>query len=134
MGAMFFAIGWIAYSHRNHPRSILIQSACAAADVAVLLLANHLPESDWYEWALQSWTRRSAFLYLVAYTACSALTFSVAVVLPGGAAAVLGQVASFAFVMHAAEKVDSVKGLAATDSYDLLRQMIALQNIELGSS
>jgi hypothetical protein len=43
-------------------------------------------------------------------------------------------VASFAFVMHAAEKVDSVKGLAATDSYDLLRQMIALQNIELGSS
>jgi hypothetical protein len=81
---MFFVIGWIAYSHRNHRRSILIQSACAAADVAVLLLANHLPESDWYEWALQSWTRRSAFLYLVAYTACSALTFSVAVVLPGG--------------------------------------------------
>jgi hypothetical protein len=63
-GAVFIVIGWIAYRSRHHPRMILIQAACAAADVAVLVLASHVPESDWYEWALQSWSRRSLFLYL----------------------------------------------------------------------
>ena len=128
--AIFFAVGWVAYRSRNHPRMILIQGICAFIDVAIILLASHLPETDWYEWAFQSWTRRSAFLYLVAYIACSALTFSVKVVLISGVAATLGQLASFGFVIHAAEHVDSFKGFVSSGAYDLLRQLTAVQNVE----
>ena len=74
--------------------------------------------------------RRSAFLYLVAYIACSALTFSVTIVLVSGLAAVFGQLVSFAFVIYAAQHVDSFQGFAATDPYDLLRQIMAAQNVE----
>lgn len=95
-----------------------------------MVLASHFPENDWYEWALQSWMRRSAFLYLVAYVACSALTFSVKIVIVSGLAAVLGQIASFAFVMYAAERIDSFQGFAAANAYDLLRQLMVVQNSE----
>ena len=69
---------------------LAIQAVCALVDVAIIVLASHYPEGDWYEWALQSWLRRSAFLYLVAYVAASALTFSVKIVLIAGAAALAG--------------------------------------------
>lgn len=126
----FFAVGWIAHAGRNSRYCFAIQAACALIDVAIILLASHLPETDWYEWALQSWTRRSAFLYLVAYVACSALTFSVRVVLVSGVLAVLGQLASFGFVIYAAEHVDSFKGFTASGAYDLLRQLTQLQSVE----
>ncbi|UYN93902.1 MAG: adenylate/guanylate cyclase domain-containing protein [Enhydrobacter sp.] len=128
--AAFFAVGWVAYAARGHRHTIAIQGACAFADVAILVLASHFPERDWNEWALQSWMRRSAFLYLVAYIACSALTFSVTVVLLSGLAAVLGQLASFVFVIYAAEHVDMFKGFATSGAYDLLRQLTSLQNVE----
>jgi adenylate cyclase len=76
--------------------------------------------------------RRSAFLYLVAYVASSALTFSVKVVLISGFAAIVGQLASFAFVLYSAEHVDSFKGFIADDAYDLLRQLVAVQNVDPG--
>jgi len=86
---------------------------CAVVDVAIIVLGSHYPEGDWYEWALQSWLRRSAFLYLAAYVAASALTFSVKVVLAAGAAALVGQLASFAFVLYSAERIDSFRGFTA---------------------
>lgn len=127
---VFFVVGWVAYRSRNHPRMLLVQAVCACIDVAIILLASHLPENDPYEWALQTWLRRSAFLYLVAYVASSALTFSVAMVVVSGVAAVVGQMATFAFVLYAAEHVDSFKGFTAKDPYDLLRQMMAMQGVE----
>jgi len=132
MGAavLFLLVGWLAYSSRRSRHALLIQSACAFVDVAIVVFASHLPDGDWYQWALQSWMRRSAFLYLVAYIACSALTFSVTIVLVSGLAAVLGQLASFAFVIYAAQRVDSFQGFAAADPYDLLRQIMAAQNVE----
>jgi adenylate cyclase len=128
--ALFFAVGWVAYASRRHRHALPIQAACAFADVTIVVLASHLPDGDWYTWALQSWMRRSAFLYLVAYVACSALTFSVTIVLVSGLAAVMGQLASFAFVIHAAEHVDSFQGFAAANAYDLLRQIMVAQNVE----
>jgi adenylate cyclase len=132
MGAalLFLGVGWVAYASRRSRHSLLIQSACALVDVTILVVASHLPDRDWYEWALQSWLRRSAFLYLVAYVACSALTFSVVIVLVSGLAAVLGLLASFAFVIYAAEHVDSFQGFAAANAYDLLRQLMAAQSVE----
>ena len=109
---------------------LAIQAVCALVDVAIIVLASHYPEHDWYEWALQSWLRRSAFLYLVAYVAASALTFSVKIVLVTGAAALLGQLASFAFVLHSAERVDSFRGFTAQSALDLLRQLIEVQGID----
>jgi adenylate cyclase len=128
--AIFFLVGWVAYASRTSRHMLVIQGACAAIDVAIIVLASHLPEDNWYVWALQSWLRRSAFLYLVAYVASSALTFSVKVVVISGVAATVGQLASFAFVIHAAEHVDSFKGFAADGAYDLLRQLIQVQNVE----
>lgn len=128
--ALFFVVGWVAYVSRRHRHALLIQAVCAFVDVAIVVGASHLPDKDWYEWALQSWLRRSAFLYLVAYVACSALTFSVTIVLVSGAAAIVGQLASFAFVIYAADKVDTFQGLAAANAYDLLRQLMAAQNLE----
>lgn len=128
--ALFMLVGWVAYASRNSRHALLIQSVCAVLDVAIVVAASHMPEKDGYEWALQSWMRRSAFLYLVAYVASSALTFSVVIVLVAGAAALLGQVASFAYVMYAAEKIDSFQGLAAANAYDLLRQMTVMQGVE----
>lgn len=127
---IFFVVGWVAYRSRNQPRMLLVQAVCACIDVAIILLASHLPENDPYEWALQTWLRRSAFLYLVAYIASSALTFSVVMVVISGIAAVVGQVANFAFVLYAAGHVDSFKGFTAKDPYDLLRQMMAMQGVE----
>src|SRR5438046_478675 len=57
--ALFFAVGLLAYASRRHRHAVLIQAGCAFADVAIVVLASHLPEKDWYEWALQSWLRRS---------------------------------------------------------------------------
>jgi adenylate cyclase len=128
--ALFFGVGWVAYTSRRHRHARGIQIACAFIDVAILVVASHMPERDWYEWALQSWMRRSAFLYLVAYVASSALTFSVVVVVVSGVAAVLGQLASFAVVIYAAQKVDSFQGMAAKNPYDLLSQLMAVQNVE----
>ncbi len=128
--ALFMGVGWAAYASRRHRRALLIQGLCAVADVAIVVLASHLPEKDWYGWALQSWLRRSAFLYLVAYVTSSALNFSVVIVLVSGAAAIAGQVASFAFVIYAARHVDSFQGFAAASGYDLLRQLMAAQDIE----
>ena len=128
--ALFMLVGWIAYAGRNSRHALLIQGICAVLDVAIVVAASHMPEKDGYEWALQSWMRRSAFLYLVAYVASSALTFSVVVVLVAGVAAILGQLASFAYVMYAAEKIDSFQGLAAANAYDLLRQMTVMQGVE----
>lgn len=130
--ALFFVIGWIAYRSRTSPYMLAIQGVCALADVAIIVLASHLPETDWHVWALQTWMRRSAFLYLVAYVASSALTFSVKVVLLSGLAAIVGQLASFAFVLYSAEHVDSFRGFIADGAYDLLRQLIALQNVDPG--
>ncbi len=127
--AIFFVVGWVAYWSRNSRHMLAIHGVCALIDVAIIVLASHLPEGDWYEWALQTWLRRSAFLYLVAYVAASALTFSVKVVLVTGAAAFLGQLASFAFVLHAAEHVDSFGGFASSSALDLLRQLIEMQGI-----
>ena len=67
--AIFFVVGWIGYATRKSRYMLAIQSMCAVVDVAIIVLASHYPEGDWYEWALQSWLRRSAFLYLVAYVA-----------------------------------------------------------------
>ena len=74
--ALFFAVGWIGYATAKSRYMLAIQSVCAVVDVAIIVLGSHYPEGDWHEWALQSWLRRSAFLYLVAYVAASALTFS----------------------------------------------------------
>lgn len=128
--AAFMLVGWIAYASRNHRHAVLIQGLCALIDVTIVVVASHMPEEDWYEWALQSWMRRSAFLYLVAYVASSALTFSVTIVLISGAAAVLAQFASFAFVMYAAERIDHFQGFAANNAYDLLRQLMVSQGVE----
>ena len=128
--ALFFVVGWIGYATRRSRYMLAIQAVCALVDVAIIVLASHYPEHDWYEWALQSWLRRSAFLYLVAYVAASALTFSVKIVLVAGAAALLGQLASFAFVLHSAERVDSFRGFTAQGALDLLRQLIEVQGID----
>jgi adenylate cyclase len=128
--ALFFVVGWIGYATRKNRSMLVIQAVCALVDVAIIVLASHYPEHDWYEWALQSWLRRSAFLYLVAYVAASALTFSVKIVLVTGAAALVGQLASFAFVLHSAEHVDSFRGFTAQGALDLLRQLIEVQGID----
>jgi adenylate cyclase len=88
--AIFFGVGLVAYRARDHKQMLAIQGLCASVDVAIIVLASHMPDGDWNEWALQTWLRRSAFLYLVAYVASSALTFSVKVVLISGLAATLG--------------------------------------------
>jgi adenylate cyclase len=128
--ALFFVVGWIGYATAKSRYMLAIQAVCALIDVAIIVMASHYPEHDWYEWALQSWLRRSAFLYLVAYVAASALTFSVKIVLVTGAAALLGQLASFAFVLHSAERVDSFRGFTAQGALDLLRQLIEVQGID----
>jgi adenylate cyclase len=128
--ALFFAVGWIAYASRRHPQALLIQAICAFVDVAIVVASSHVPDKDWYEWALQSWLRRSAFLYLVAYIASSALTFSVTLVLVSGVAAIVGQLASFAFVIYSADRIDTFQGFAAINPYDLLRQLMAAQSLE----
>ena len=128
--ALFFVVGWIGYATRKSRYMLAIQTACALVDVAIIVLASHYPEHDWYEWALQSWLRRSAFLYLVAYVAASALTFSVKIVLVTGAAALVGQLASFAFVLYSAEHVDSFRGFTAPSALALLRQLIEVQGID----
>jgi adenylate cyclase len=51
-------------------------------------------------------------------------------VLVAGAAALLGQLASFAFVLHSAERVDSFRGFTAQGALDLLRQLIEVQGID----
>jgi adenylate cyclase len=127
--ALFFVVGWIGYATRKSRYMLVIQAVCALVDVAIIVLASHYPEHDWYEWALQSWLRRSAFLYLVAYVAASALTFSVRIVLIAGAAAFLGQLASFAFVLHSAEHVDSFRGFTAPNALELLRQLSEVQGV-----
>ncbi len=127
--ALFFAVGWIGYATAKSRYMLAIQSVCAVVDVALIVLASHYPEGDWHEWALQSWLRRSAFLYLVAYVAASALTFSVRIVLIAGAAALLGQLASFAFVLHSAEHVDSFRGFTAPNALELLRQLSEVQGV-----
>jgi adenylate cyclase len=128
--AVFFVVGWIGYATRKSRYMLVIQAVCALVDVAIIVLASHYPEDDWYEWALQSWLRRSAFLYLVAYVAASALTFSVKIVLVTGAAAFAGQLASFAFVLYSAEHVDSFRGFTAPSALGLLRQLIEVQGID----
>ncbi|MDP2334624.1 MAG: adenylate/guanylate cyclase domain-containing protein [Reyranella sp.] len=128
--ALFFVVGWIAYRSRTSPYMLAIQAVCALADVAIIVLASHMPDGDWNEWALQTWLRRSAFLYLVAYVASSALTFSVKVVLLSGIAATLGLIASFAWVLYVATYVDSFKGFVSDGPYDLLRQLMQIQNVE----
>lgn len=127
--ALFFVVGWIGYVTRKSRYMLAIQALCAVVDVAIIVLGSHYPEGDWYEWALQSWLRRSAFLYLVAYVAASALTFSVRIVLIAGAAALLGQLASFAFVLHSAEHVDSFRGFTAPNALELLRQLSEVQGV-----
>jgi adenylate cyclase len=127
--AIFFVVGWIGYATAKSRYMLAIQSVCAVVDVALIVLASHYPEGDWHEWALQSWLRRSAFLYLVAYVAASALTFSVRIVLIAGAAALLGQLASFAFVLHSAEHVDSFRGFTAPNALELLRQLSEVQGV-----
>ena len=126
--AIFFLVGWVAYWSRNSRHMLAIQGACAVIDVAIIVLGNHFPEDDWYSWALQTWLRRSAFLYLVAYVAASALTFSVKVVLVAGAAAIVGQLASFAFVLYSAAHVDSFGGFTAPNALELLRQLMEVQS------
>ena len=127
--AVFFVVGWIGYATAKSRYMLAIQSVCAVVDVAIIVLGSHYPEGDWHEWALQSWLRRSAFLYLVAYVAASALTFSVRIVLIAGAAALLGQLASFAFVLHSAEHVDSFRGFTAPNALELLRQLSEVQGV-----
>jgi adenylate cyclase len=127
--ALFFAVGWIGYATAKSRYMLAIQSVCAVVVVALIVLASHYPEGDWHVWALQSWLRRSAFLYLVAYVAASALTFSVRIVLIAGAAALLGQLASFAFVLHSAEHVDSFRGFTAPNALELLRQLSEVQGV-----
>lgn len=128
--AIFFLVGWVAYLSRHSRHMLVVQSVCAVIDVAIILLASHFPETDWYSWALQTWLRRAAFLYLVAYIAASALTFSVKVVVVAGVAAVVGQIASFAFVLHSAERVDSFAGFSSSGALDLLRQLMQFQGID----
>ncbi|MFZ5783390.1 MAG: adenylate/guanylate cyclase domain-containing protein [Pseudomonadota bacterium] len=128
--AAFFVIGWLSYVGRNARYRLVIQAACALADVTLIVVATHYPESDWYSWALETWVRRSAFLYLVAYVASSALTFSVQVVILAGMAAIVGQIASFAFVIHAAERLDSFGGFTARDGFDLLHQLVQSQSVD----
>lgn len=128
--ALFFLVGWVGYLSRGSRHMLVIQSLCAVVDVAIILLASHFPEDDWYGWALQTWLRRSAFLYLVAYVAASALTFSVKVVLVAGTAAFVGQLASFAFVLYSAEHVDSFGGFTAPDALELLRQLMQVQGVD----
>lgn len=128
--ALFFVVGWIGYATAKSRYMLAIQAVCALVDVAIIVLASHYPEHGWYEWALQSWLRRSAFLYLVAYVAASALTFSVKIVLVAGAAALMGQLASFAFVLYSAEHVDSFRGFTAPSALALLRQLIEVQGID----
>ncbi len=128
--AIFFLVGWLGYATRRSRHMLVIQGICAVIDVAIIVVASHFPENDWHEWALQTWLRRSAFLYLVAYVAASALTFSVAIVLMAGAAALAGQLASFAFVLDSAEKVDSFRGFTAPNALDLLRQMTEVQGVD----
>ena len=127
---LFFVVGLVGYASRRSRYMLLIQGVCAVVDVAIIVVASHYPEDSWYEWALQVWLRRSAFLYLAAYVAASALTFSVKVVLVAGGAAILGQLASFAFVLYAAEQLDSFGGFAASSALNLLRQLIAVQSID----
>lgn len=128
--AIFFLVGWLGYASRKSPYMLAIQSVCAVIDVSIIVLASHYPESNLYEWALQSWLRRSAFLYLVAYVAASALIFSVKVVLVAGVTAFLGQLVSFAFVLYSAEHVDSFRGFTAPNALELLRQLIEVQSID----
>jgi adenylate cyclase len=128
--ALFFVVGWIGYATRKNRHMLAIQAVCALMDVTIIVLASHYPEHDWYEWALQSWLRRSAFLYLVAYVAASALTFSVKIVVVTGVAAFVGQLASFAFVLYSAEHVDSFRGFTAPSALGLLRQLIEVQGID----
>jgi adenylate cyclase len=128
--ALFFVVGWIGYTTRKSRYMLAIQAVCAMVDVAIIVLGSHYPEGDWYEWALQSWLRRAAFLYLVAYVAASALTFSVKIVLIAGAAALVGQLASFAFVLHSAEHVDSFRGFTASNALELLSQLIEVQGVD----
>ncbi|WP_422001188.1 adenylate/guanylate cyclase domain-containing protein [Reyranella sp.] len=128
--AVFFLVGWLGYATRNSRHMLAIQGVCAVVDVAIIVLATHYPETNWYDWALQSWLRRSAFLYLAAYVAASALTFSVRVVLVAGAASFVGQLASFGFVLHSAEHVDSFRGFTAPDALSLLRQLTEVQGID----
>src|SRR5260221_12976293 len=117
--AIFFLVGWVGYLSRNSRHVLAIQRLCAVVDVAIILLASHYPEDDWYGWALQTWLRRSAFLYLVAYVAASALTFSVKAVLIAGVAAFVGQIASFAFVLYSAEHVDWVRAFSAPNRLEV---------------
>jgi adenylate cyclase len=128
--AIFFGVGLVAYRARDHKQMLAIQGLCASVDVAIIVLASHMPDGDWNEWALQTWLRRSAFLYLVAYVASSALTFSVKVVLISGLAATLGLCVSFAWALYAAAHVDSFKGFISDGPYDLLRQLMQIQNVE----
>ena len=130
--AAFFLVGWLAYRSRASRHMLAIQAVCALVDVTIIVLASHLPENDWHDWALQSWMRRAAFLYLVAYVASSALTFSVKVVLMSGVASMLGLIASFGFVLYSARHVDSFNGFIADGAYDLLRQLIVVQGLEPG--
>lgn len=127
--ALFFVVGWIGYATRRSRHMLVIQGALAVVDVAIIVLATHYPDSNWYDWALQTWLRRSAFLYLAAYVAASALTFSVKVVLVAGSAALLGQLASFAFVLYSAEHVDSFRGFTAPNALELLSQLTEVQGI-----
>ncbi len=128
--AIFFLVGWLGYATRKSRHMLVIQGICAVVDVAIIVIGSHYPESDWYEWALQSWLRRSAFLYLVAYVAARALTFSVKIVLIAGGAAFVGQLASFAFVLHSAEHVDSFVGFTAPNALELLRQLMQVQGVD----
>lgn len=125
---IFFLVGWVGYLSRHSRHMLAIQCLCAVVDVAIILLASHYPEDSWYAWALQTWLRRSAFLYLVAYVAASALTFSVKVVLAAGGAALAGLIASFGFVLYSAEHVDSFHGFTAPDALELLRQLMQVQS------
>ena len=130
MVAAFFFVGWVGYVTRRSRHMLAIQAACAILDVGIIVLASHYPDGSWYEWALQTWLRRSAFLYLAAYVAASALTFSVRVVVVAGIAALLGQLASFAFVLHSAEQVDVFRGFTAPGALALLRQLTEVQGID----
>jgi len=52
MGAavLFLAVGWLAYASRRSRHALLIQSACAFVDVAIVVFASHLPDGDWYSY------------------------------------------------------------------------------------
>lgn len=128
--AIFFLVGWLGCATRRSRHRLAIQAICAVVDVAIIVVGSHYPESDWHEWALQSWLRRSAFLYLVAYVAASALTFSVGIVLIAGGAAFVGLLGSFAFVLHSAERVDSFGGFTAPNALELLRQLMQVLGVD----